>query len=282
MAELLRRGSLCLFLGSGISMSSDEFPSWVQLVKACASPRGINIAHIVADAEVSSLLNTMEQVRDSFPSFDDYKEFVRSKLNESFSLDYHHARNMLLIAIGSLCMPSSRGSINDIITYNFDDLTEWYLNIHGFTVQVVSELPYIHKMADIRIFHPHGFLPKSEKYCISKHFVFDSFEYDLRIGNENSLWFNECKHFLMQKTGVMIGLSCEDPVLTTLVARTSESLSKFNMTRPIAFLLNKSSVLQKKKSEWYYKRGIVPLGFNDFSDIWEFILLVCQRAADYL
>ncbi|MCK5347679.1 MAG: hypothetical protein KAR20_29930, partial [Candidatus Heimdallarchaeota archaeon] len=182
LSLLLRKGSLCLFLGAGVSKSTGQFPSWVELVRFCTEEKNI-IQDIHDDEPIDSLLMLMDSVRRKCASPAEYKEVVQSFLSQNFERTYSHAQNLLLIAIGALAMSSRRGSVNDIITYNFDDLLEWYLGLHGHMIQVITELPYLHEDVDVRIYHPHGFLPSNEIYKNSSHFVFDQFSYDMTIGN---------------------------------------------------------------------------------------------------
>jgi len=279
LAALLKRQSLCLFLGAGLSASSGEFPTWVELAKLCASNAGKDTSAVTDDMPINDLLKLMESVRDTFSDFEHYKEHVRKYLNEKFAFSYSHATNMLLIAIGALLIPSSRGFINEVITYNFDELLEWYLNLHGFKVQVVTDLPFLYEACDVRIYHPHGFLPKSPHHKSAQHFVFDSFEYDLNVGNSAFPWYQLCNEMLLRKIGIMVGLSGNDPAITSLVARTYSELEKKGKGRPIAFLLNRKASITNETS-WYTKRGVVPLGFDTYDDIWTFLLNVCQASLE--
>ena len=279
LSKLLSKGSLCLFLGSGVSMSTPkEFPGWAELVKECAEPRGIDVIGIDDNTPIDTLLSTMEKVKDSFDTFDEYAMHVKGLLNKKFQLGYHHSQNMLLIAIGALVMSSKRGSINEIVTYNFDDLIEWYLFLHGYKSQVISQPPYLHEDADVQIFHPHGFLPKSSQHSQSENFIFDAFSYDITLGNEDKPWFSICQQLLLRKLAIMVGLSGDDPALRTLVARTNEKLQKNNEVRPVAFLLNLDSVIARKGESYFTKRGIVPLGFGSYDEIWHFLLKICRNA----
>ena len=278
LSSLLKSGSLCLFLGAGVSQSSFEFPGWIELVKNCCNKVKINTSDIQSDdVPIDILLKKMEQVRDHFANAEKYKKLVRKQLVSKFQLDYHHAKNILLISIGALVISSQRGSIEEIVTYNFDDLLEWYLDLHGYKVQVVNNLPFLYEDADVRIFHPHGFLPKQEKYEKARHFIFDLYEYDLNVGDVNSPWFSMCKQLLLQKIAIMIGLSGDDPALRSLVVKTYEELKSTNTTRPVAFLLNRNKSLESSFST-YYKRGIVPIGFDTYDEIWKFVLEICQMA----
>jgi hypothetical protein len=277
LASLLQKGSLSLYLGAGVSVSSGQFPSWVDLVRYCVKEVGI-AKDIKDDEPIDSLLDAMDSVRRKVSDPEQYKELVRTFLSGRFILDYSHLQNYLLIALGALLMPSKRGSIKDVITYNFDDLLEWYLGLHGHDIQVVTKLPYLYEERDVKIYHPHGFLPKVSKYDISEHFVFDQFSYDITIGREGSPWFSFCKKNLFEKVALMIGLSGKDPAIRVLLSQTFDELTKLHMTRPVAFLLNRSESVTD--TDYFLERGIVPLGFDSFDDIWQFILSICQEASE--
>lgn len=276
LTELLLNGSLCLFLGAGVSQSTGTYPSWHTLVSHCI--KGVGIDYPLTDHPMAEeLLIAMDVVRENLKG-EDLKILVQQFLQKDFILDYSHAQNMLLIALGALVMTSKRGSIDEIITYNFDDLIEWYFDLHGYQTQVVSHLPYLAKSSDVTVFHPHGFLPKSTKYNISDHFIFDQLSYDLTIGREDNPWYALSKQILLSKVAIMVGLSGDDPAIRTLIARVNEHLKEANSSRPVAFLLNiKTSI--DKPTAYYTSRGIVPLGFDTFEEIWHFLLGVCQNAA---
>lgn len=276
ISELLRNGSLTLFLGAGVSMSTKDFLNWVDLVRFCLKEKGISVS-IEDDEPVDNLLSAMENVRDKCANEKEYKELVQKYLTGFISYDYKHAQNMLLIAIGSLVMSSKRGSIEEIVTYNFDDLLEWYFDFHGFNTQVVSEIPFLTKDSDVTVFHPHGFLPKLDKYKKSTHFIFDKFSYDLTVGNDKYPWFSLCNQLLMNKIALMVGISGNDPAIRTLLTRTHADLSKMGCNRPVAFLLSKHDSI--KNDQEYFKRGIIPLGFDSHDDIWTFLLEVCRQAS---
>ena len=276
LTELLLNGSLCLFLGAGVSESSKSYPSWRTLVEHCIA--GAGVEHQLPDNAVTEdLLVAMDVVRGSLRD-EDLKALVQRFLQKDFELDYSHAKNMLLIALGALVMTSKRGSIDQIITYNFDDLIEWYFDLHGYKTQVVSRLPYISQDSDVTVFHPHGFLPKSTKYKMSDHFIFDQLSYDLTIGRDDNPWFALSKQLLLSKVAIMVGVSGDDPAIRALLARVNEQLSAANAPRPVAFLLNRATSIEKPSS-YYLARGIVPLSFDTYDDIWAFLLGICQNAA---
>lgn len=275
LSNLLKKGSLSLFLGAGVSMSTGQFPDWAGLVRFCLQAKGIS-KDIQDDEPIDNLLESMDSVRRECASPEEYKQLVHSFLSGKFEQNYSHAQNLLLIAIGALVMSSRRGSIEDIITYNFDDLLEWYFDLHGHKTQVITELPYMHEDSDVRIYHPHGFLPANTKYRNSSHFIFDQFSYDMTVGNDKSPWFPIVQQILFRKVAIMVGLSGKDPAIRALVAQTFEKLKENHNTRPVAFLLIRNKSLGDPA--YFIERGIVPLGFETHEDIWKFLLNICQKA----
>ena len=51
-----------------------------------------------------------------------------------------------------------------MITFNYDDLLEIYLEFHGLVVEPIWRDEHWASNADIRIYHPHGFLPLDPRH----------------------------------------------------------------------------------------------------------------------
>jgi len=276
LAELLYFDCLSLFLGAGISQSAG-YPGWVDLVQSCLTEKGISF-NVDSTSSTADILRAMELVKGKCADDKEYRQIVKHYLQKAFVLNYSHAQNMLLIAVGSLAMGSRRGSVSDIITFNFDDLLEWYFDLHCIKTQVISSVPYLNVTSDVTIYHPHGFLPKSTKYTDSSQLIFDALEYDLTIGDESNPWNKVCKNILSNKVGLMVGISGKDPLINNLVATTNKYLHTHKKDRPVTFLLNRKSSFDLTEKECF-RRGIVPILFNTYDEIWEFLLSICQRAA---
>ena len=277
LGPLLREGSLTLFLGTGISMSSGKYPSWPSLVQSCTNELKFN-KNIAANEPINNLLKYMDEVRRKISDTAQYQKLVNKHLNAGAKLDYKDLANNLLMSIGALCMGSKRGSITEVVTYNFDDLLEWYFALNGFVAQPVTDLPYLASGADVTVYHPHGFLPKLTKKNNAERFVFDQMSYEKTVGNRDDPWFVLCEQILLRKIAIFIGLSGKDPAMMTLVVRVHNSLNDKQQSRPVGFLLILDS--ENLEKEYFLERGVIPLGFNNHSEIYEFLFKICKKASE--
>lgn len=277
LGPLLGAGSITLFMGAGVSMSSGKYQNWPNLVRSCTSELGLN-KNIDDDEPIDNLLKYMSEVRRKLNNESEYRNFVNKHLNADAELDYADMANLLLMSVGALCMGSKRGSINEVVTYNFDDLLEWYFSLNGFVAQPVTDLPYLARNPDVTVYHPHGFLPKLTQASNSKTFIFDQLSYDRTIGNETDPWFALCKQILLRKIAIFVGLSGKDPAMRTLVTRVYDSLRSEGQNRPIGFLLNLDSKIEDKDD--LLERGVITIGFKDYNEIYEFLFSICKNATD--
>jgi SIR2-like protein len=279
LGPLLREGSLTLFMGAGLSMSSKKYQNWPDLVRSCTSELKLN--KVIADNEpIDNLLRYMDDVRRKIKNEAKYRELVNKHLNAAAALDYSDAANLLLMAVGALCMGSKRGSIKEVVTYNFDDLLEWYFALNGFVAQPVTDLPFLAKDPDVTVYHPHGFLPKLTKKGNSQRFVFDQLSYERTIGNENDAWFALCKQILLSKIAIFVGLSGKDPAMMTLVQRVHDTLEAQQQLRPVGFLLILDSEIGDGDKEHFIERGVIPLGFKNHDEIYKFLFQISKKASD--
>lgn len=85
---------------------------------------------------------------------------MKAALYDGIALDFAKiSQNRLLSAIGSLVMASRRGSAGKVITLNFDDILELYLEFHGFTTAAIHDGRHWAPQDDVVVYHPHGYLP---------------------------------------------------------------------------------------------------------------------------
>lgn len=299
IAQFLKRESLCLFLGAGVS-SSAGFPSWLDITKHCVSKKKlitklkkIDKISLTEKSSISDLLIALENVRGKCSNEIEFKGIVENYfLTHVTRYDYTIAQNLLFVALGALVMPSHRGAISEIVTYNFDDFLEWYMHIHGFTVQRVTELPYLENRNDIRIFHPHGYIPLAKSLCPgnptgngSRNIVFDLHSYERLMADKENAWNHTLAGIVRRKIPLMVGLSFDDPPLKHLISQVKQEMEKEpswksgDSWRPIGILLKLESEIKGKEND-YILRGIAPVGFANYDEIWEFLLSVCQLSAD--
>jgi hypothetical protein len=104
-------------------------------------------------------------------------------------------------------MASRRGSAAKVITLNFDDLIEIYLEFHGFTTATIHNGCHWAAQEDVIIYHPHGYLPlahsgNSESIVLGETSFYEVISSDL--------WRPILATALRQHTFLYIGLSGND------------------------------------------------------------------------
>lgn len=220
LAYELIKGRLALILGSGISKLF-ELPNWDTLVDKCCK-----IKNVIIPSENRDNLKLAEYVRNRCSSIDEYHNTVITALYENVSLDIDDLRSSsLLQAIGNLLSQSTRGNVNNVVTYNFDDLLENYLRFgQSKRVNIVTEAPAQLAKKDVNVFHPHGFLPKNQKFTSysSKWIIFDRFSYAERV-SEMGDWAAKILSILKEHTCLFIGLSFDDYDLDTDIIKAKEN-----------------------------------------------------------
>src|SRR6185369_1769279 len=120
-----------------------------------------------------SLQRAADEVRRKFGSDDNrgFAELVQKCLYSGVHLDDEIVRNNLLIALGALMTGSRRGSVSRVVSFNFDSVLEWYISLYGFVPRVVLQPPVDEGSEDVRIYHPHGFLPHPDQHLDGSEFV---------------------------------------------------------------------------------------------------------------
>jgi hypothetical protein len=182
----------------------------------------------------------------------------------------------LLVALGSLVMRSRRGSIREVITFNFDDVLERYLQLHGFSVQVVYKYPTLIRDEDVTIYHPHGFIPLEARES-SDFVVFSKNSFDQRLGDGLNEWTRLTTDTLTRKIGVFVGLSVDGPNFGPAMHQIK---ARVNSTRPTGFWFIKDSEIDRIEQlrDW----GAVPIKVHDYQDIPDILFAVCQNALRFV
>jgi hypothetical protein len=183
----------------------------------------------------------------------------------------------LLLSLGALLMGSRRGSIAEVLNFNFDNMLQWYLGLHGFTTQIVTEFPMLRKDVDVTVFHPHGYLPKdSPSSEFSKKLTFSQYSYDETIAHfESDLRVVQTVQILRSKEILFIGLSGNDPIFGPLLVKVVPEIGRSRYTGYWFF----GPGVDPQVIDAVRSRNVVPLKFDSFQEISEFLLTVCQEAA---
>ncbi len=272
LAHHLREGELALIIGAGASRGVG-LPLWSELVQECVKRGGIPSRAVDSSTPNSDLRSLMEEIEQSRTG-DEYRSLVREALYAGVEYTDAIIRERLLIAFGALLMGSRRGKIRVVINFNFDDVLEWYLGLHGFETQVVPKLPALIRETDVVIYHPHGFLPKErDSGSASQFLVLSQYSYDERLGSDRDPWLAFTKDTLLGKVGLFVGLSGDDPTLgPTLV----DVKRRIGSDRPTGFWLFGPTDCDLGEFE---RRNIVPVRLGNYDEIASFLLRVCQIAS---
>lgn len=279
LGEELLSSRLALVLGAGLS-APFKLPTWDDLVDTCCSAVGVSIPSKRPDNR-----DLAEEVRVACKQDDAYLNLVRAQLyaGRSVSMEALTA-NRTLSAIAALAMSSVRGTVGNVITYNFDDLLELHLSYHGFKIQRVSDVPAWNEKADIRILHPHGFLPSpSSTWSRTDWILFDRRSYSERAALE-PLWREEQLPILRRNTCLLIGLSNRDDELDSLIADVSASHPCSGAGIPywgVRFAERSGNrAADERASETARRRGLFLKFVADYeNDLPRFLFTVCQKAA---
>jgi hypothetical protein len=211
LARQLVDGRLGLFLGAGISKSYG-LPTWADLLdrlRALHDQPPLEKGDDLIE-KATALKARYYRAREAA-----YIDDVERVLYDGVSLDLEKLRKIdLLSSIGSLVMASRRGSASQVITLNFDDLLEIYLEFHGFmTDSVISERFWASK-ADVTIYHPHGLIPLAKR-ARSKSIVLGTADF-LEIMQQGP-WRHTLLGLMRSRTFLYMGLSGRDIHLQSLL-----------------------------------------------------------------
>ena len=280
LSEHLINGSLVLFLGAGTSKGFG-LPDWVELTNSLR--KSVRLEEINAALTPEEIQNAIDEVLDIINNEENRKiELIKKILySDANNLDVSKAySNHLLISIASLLMGSKRGHVKRVVTLNYDSMLEWFLTLFGFHVNSISILPALEGSEDVRIFHPHGFVPHPAlKMQSSKFLILGLKDANNRLGNRNDLWFEKVRHILESGFCLFIGLSgntLSDRAIAPLLSTTGDM---FKDSRPLGIWISRSNLTRTKEKE-YFRNNIVPIEISNDLEISEFILKISQKALD--
>jgi len=269
----LSKGRLALFLGAGLSMGF-KLPNWESLVarlyaKIGETPpaSGDNLLLKVATFKLAHFRNNDAG----------FSKLVNECLyaGGDFSFDALR-RNDLVAAIGALVMASQRGQAASVITLNFDDLLERYLEFNGLLVQAVSEEHHWASNDDVRIYHPHGILPVDDTRKNSESLVFGMQEFH-KIISGGSLWRPLLDTILRTHTTIYIGLSGDDMHLQSLLneMKQKHAISRERYAYHGVMFGRKPST---DMSVLFDEMGVHSCLFDNYDELPPFLFRICQAA----
>jgi hypothetical protein len=280
LSKYLYRGELALALGAGVSKSFG-FPLWWELVNEL-SLKYYGKSSINENTLPKDLTYTIDEINSNIKNKLEFNELVKSVLYNN--IDYINndtiVQNELLISLSALMMGSRRGSIRNVITYNFDDLLEWYLGMHGIDVRVIQNPQRTTTNSKVIIYHPNGFLPlKSSELCGDK-LIFSETSFISRQKEatpQDKYWEIIQERLFVQKIFIFVGLSGKDPTIYPRLKNIYENL--LNKKRPIGFWFYKrTKEMDQREIKRNLNCGIVPIILEDNNLIPKYLLNICEYA----
>jgi hypothetical protein len=271
-------GTLSLFLGAGVTKDFG-LPNWNMLITRMYEKSGLGKIPHTTNAE--SLQHCADKVRELYKQEDDFKKLLIDCLYEKITLSsVLKSNNKLLPSIGTLLMGNRQGKIQRVMTLNFDCILEWYLSSYGYQVRVIHTLPSLEGLEDVRLYHPHGFLPHPSLNYISASAgepILGFNSVNKRIANTDDKWSIFTRHLIESSLCIFIGLSEEtfnDRSFFPIVKRANEEIIE---NRPTGFWLFKEGEISSENQISMENEKIVPLNFSKFDDIAEFLTKICNR-----
>lgn len=273
LARQLRHGRLALLIGSGISRPFG-LPSWEDLVDRIFSKKN--------DSRPAGFDLTMAAELAEKRHYPGNRAAFESAVHQALYLDAKLSfrdlrRSDVLCAIGALVISSRRGSAA-VINYNFDDVLEQYLAFHGFDIQSVYIDRHWSGLADVTVYHPHGFLPANSKKERDGSIVITREDYNRVVGKDGDLWRQLLKTLLRTRMCLFLGLGVRDAAVDSLVAEVHRDHAS-NGNPPywgFTFTTEENPV----DEPLWIARGIHVLRVPDyFEGLASYLCEICQRAA---
>lgn len=239
LSHALRERLLTLMVGAGIS-SKLGLPEWPELAKGVAETASdrlgliradrFNVADLDNNVSGRTLLRRMLKVRRQMGHETAFVELVKQVLyGPKWETPSIMDASPTLRALGMMIAGSQRGRINEIVNFNFDSLLEWYLLAHGFVVASYRSWPSSYIEADVRIYHPHGYLPFSpDQGHQSSRIAFDEKRVNDIVVDPANQWKHLYRYLFCTRIFLAVGLSGEDPIINLMLQEASA------LTEPIA------------------------------------------------
>lgn len=279
LADHLIKGTLVLFLGAG-SSKGFGLPNWLEFTNRFRTSVGLN--EMTGANTPEEIQHAMDEALDRIPGAQDRINTTRSILYpDPDTLDVSWAfQNHLLISISSLLMGSKRGHIRRVVTLNYDSMLEWFLSLFGFQVNAIADLPAMEGSEDVRIYHPHGFVPHpSLKFRDSKSLILGLKDANNMVGGRENLWREKERQIMESGVCLFVGLSgntLSDRSISPILSTVGDH---FKEMRPLGIWIVKDDLTEVKKSE-FLRNNIAPIQILGDQEISKFILRISQTALE--
>lgn len=274
LADQLIKRRIALVLGAGVS-NGVGLPDWKELVRRLYESK----------SDTPNPNHSPEQASEAFyckhfkGQDKAFSEQVRNVLYDGAILDPTSlGSHALLNAIGSILTASTRGSAGYAITFNYDDLLELHLRYRGFVVNPVHELPAWNKETDMTVLHAHGYLPSDKSSATSKGIVLTRMDYDRVIGNSANFWNQRMLDIFRSHTCIFLGLSGDDPRLTSLML-TAKEQHRSRLDNHAFWGVRAVASDTDPTNDVWTARGVFCRSLGSYSNIPDWLFNICRIAA---
>lgn len=258
LARQLVGGRLAVVLGAGTS-THFGLPTWTTLIERLYSRHGSTPPPKRETIQAEEFKNQYHR-RDQESFFSEVKDALYEGITIGFDQMMTH---YTLAGVLSMLMAAGPNARTEVVTFNWDDLLERYLALHGRVAVPVFEEKHWAQTSDVTVFHPHGFLPYSTKLLPSERLVFDQYSYDEIMGSD-TIWRQVLLGLYRTRTCVLIGLSGDDPNLSSLLLRVKEqhaSISSQTLFWAVVFTTDKGT------ADRWQDRGVYPVILTDYKEL---------------
>jgi hypothetical protein len=274
-ARQLLAGRLGIVLGAGASFAFG-LPEWDDLVA-----RVLSNLRVKPPASLKHYDQLMEfaqsQTKNDRQKFN---EAVRAALygkRDAASFDWASAP--LLVALGSVITMSVRRGHAGVLSFNFDDYLRRYLHVYGLSVETITHVPgpKWKTASHVTIYHAHGVLSIDPAKAAESKIVITREDYDHLDSQERDLFRPLMLDYLASRTCLFIGLSGDDPHLTSLL---KEAKSKHVAAKRgdkywgFRFSDDKNDPLRQTWDD----RGVFQCTLNKYAELPEWLLQMVAAA----
>ena len=275
--------NLVLVCGAGVSVGSG-IPSWDDLLDSLFDKRyktdGRNdksLSKYLKENNSSIIVaQYLESLIESKEKNESFEESVRDVLYENVK-----EPGGCIPAISKLC---KNRKVNEIITFNFDDLVETCLEKNNTSCNSVYSENGKTNPEKVNVYHIHGYLPREIKLTEDNKIVLTEETYHSQYIDPYT-WGNlvilNCLH---HKTCLFVGISFTDPNMRRL-AQISKNKKNFGIDHFIIKKKNGNAAIDRLEEEDAKRFGIGTIWIDDFdkiSDILEVIGGGIDRKSDYV
>lgn len=268
-------------LGTGIS-SYFNVKKWDDLIAdiKVSLSRSLRTSEDKLDEFQNNIANTnyvLPQIKKDYDK-DDYFEMIYDSLYKNFDKQAINIKTNSNLEDQTIYQIANIVSVQtlfnkkqNVLTFNYDNFLEKVFEINFPNINVESIYKSNNEKNDngIKIIHSHGFLPMENFDNVHKEsIVLSSFEYMDTYKEHNSYAYKKLYEQL-NTTNLIVGNSISDYEEQKVFRNHhNEYLSKYNFA-----LLKKSKELwmDAYKSKYLFSIGIVPIFFNDYTDISDFL-----------